>query len=244
MAPVVAREPGVVSGWLRAGAALFARHVSTLDEQTVRAPSLLPGWTRAHVVAHVARNAEALGRLTGWARTGVETPMYADPAQRAEEIETSARHDFARLTSDLAAATATLDEGLASLTDEQWGNQVRTAKGRLVPATEIPWMRVREVWLHAVDLGTGAGMSDIPADVVDALLDDVTTAFDARADVPSLTLNADDRLATWTIHGSDGDAVTATGVAADLLGWLTGRSAPDTVNAPDHPNPPKIPSWL
>jgi uncharacterized protein (TIGR03083 family) len=28
-----------------------------ITEPDLRAPSLLPGWTRAHVVAHVARNA-------------------------------------------------------------------------------------------------------------------------------------------------------------------------------------------
>ena len=241
---MIAREPDAVSQWLQRGTALFIRHVSTLDADTVRGPSLLPGWTRAHVVAHVARNAEALRRLADWARTGEETPMYADPSQRAEEIETSAGHDVERLKSDLIETSATLEEGLAALTERQWGNEIRTARGRLVPATEIPWMRVREVWLHAVDLDTGFPLSGVPADVVDALLDDVTTAFDARADVPPLTLNADDRPATWTIHGSEGDAVTAIGGAADLLGWLTGRSAPDTVTAPDHPELPKIPSWL
>lgn len=167
-----------------------------------------------------------------------------DLEPRVEEIETSAHHDVARLRSDLVATSAKLDEGLAALTEHQWANQVRTARGRLVPATEIPWMRVREVWLHAVDLGTGFGVSDIPADTVDALLDDVTAAFGARADVPPLTLEADDRPATWTIHEGDGDAVAVTGAASALLGWLTGRSAPGTLTAPGHPRLPAIPSWL
>jgi maleylpyruvate isomerase len=228
---------------MRAGTELFVRHASALDADTVRAPSLLPGWTRAHVMAHVARNAEALRRLADWARTGEETPMYAGPAQRAEEIETSARHDFERLKSDLVATSATLEERLSALAGPQWTNQIRTARGRLVPATEIPWMRVREVWLHAVDLGTGFHVSGIPADVVNALLDDVTTAFDARADVPPLTLKADDRPATWTVRKGD-DAIATTGAAADLLGWLTGRTTPGTVTAPDHPNLPAIPPWL
>ena len=170
--------------------------------------------------------------------------MYADSAQRAEEIEASARHDFERLVSDLSATSTTLEAELAALTEQQWSNQVRTARGRLVPATEVPWMRVREIWLHAVDLNTGFRVSDIPADVVDALLDDVTTAFDACPDVPSLTLKANDRPFTWTIHESDADGVAVIGAAADLLAWLTGRSAPDTLTAPGHPALPEIPSWL
>jgi hypothetical protein len=39
------------------------------------------------------------------------------------------------------------------------------------PAAEISWMRVREVWLHAVDLDVGAYMADLPAEVINALLD-------------------------------------------------------------------------
>src|SRR5947209_4673969 len=42
-----------------------------LDDDAVGEPSLLPGWTRGHVLAHLARNADALVNLLTWARTGV-----------------------------------------------------------------------------------------------------------------------------------------------------------------------------
>jgi hypothetical protein len=61
--------------------------VHTLDTASLAAPSLLPGWTRAHVLAHVARNADALVNLLTWARTGQPRPMYADRQQRDAEIE-------------------------------------------------------------------------------------------------------------------------------------------------------------
>ena len=39
-----------------------------LPESELRAPSLLPGWSRAHVLAHVARNADAMRSLLTGAR--------------------------------------------------------------------------------------------------------------------------------------------------------------------------------
>ena len=70
---------------MRVGEELLARAVGKADP--LAAPSLLPGWSRAHVVAHVAGNAVALLNLLTWARTGVETPMYADDAARNADIE-------------------------------------------------------------------------------------------------------------------------------------------------------------
>ncbi len=86
-----------VTAWMRAGTTMFTRQVSALSESGARAPSRLDGWTRAHVVAHVARNAEALARLAAWAHTGIETPMYSGPAQRADDIETTAAYGLDRL---------------------------------------------------------------------------------------------------------------------------------------------------
>ncbi len=76
--------------WLDELTATFLGTVDTLTDDEFTAPTALPGWTRAHVVAHVHFNALALRRLVSWARTGEETPMYASPSQRAEEIDRGA----------------------------------------------------------------------------------------------------------------------------------------------------------
>jgi maleylpyruvate isomerase len=52
--------------------------VAGLTDQQAREPSLLPGWSRGHVLTHLARNADSLRNLLIWARTGVETPQYAN----------------------------------------------------------------------------------------------------------------------------------------------------------------------
>ena len=58
-----------------------------LTDTQIDGPSALPGWNRATLLTHLARNADALGNLLTWARTGVETPMYADPSSRAADID-------------------------------------------------------------------------------------------------------------------------------------------------------------
>lgn len=104
-----------VRDWVRDGTTLFETTVAAVGDDELRAASTLPGWTRAHVVAHVARNADALVNLLTWARTGVPTPMYASPRQRAADIEAGARAEPARLRADLAAAHARLAAALDAL---------------------------------------------------------------------------------------------------------------------------------
>ncbi len=223
--------------WLREGTAHLLAVVDELSDDDLRGPSALPGWTRAHVVGHLARNAEALGRLTVWAATGQETPMYADREQRAAEIERSAALPASTLRDQLAATAATLDAALAALTPAQRQAQVRSALGRAIPAAEVPWMRIREVWLHAVDLDAGATPADLPGGVVDLLLDDVTAALSAKDGCPSLELAPTDRERTWRLGRTEPtDTGPVVAPAAELAGWLTGRTA--------GPDRPALPRWL
>jgi maleylpyruvate isomerase len=225
----------VTVAWMREGTAHLLRCADRLDDAAFAAPSLLPGWTRAHVLGHVARNAEALTRLATWARTGVETPMYADRAQRAAEIEESAAKPPATLRGELVSSAETLDAALDALTSEQWQAQVRSALGRAIPAAEIPWMRIREMWLHAVDLDGGASVTDLPDGVVDLLLDDVTTALSRKDGCPAVRLSPSDRVGTWQLGAPPSDhAIEAP--AADLAGWLTGRLQRE--------HWPALPAWL
>src|SRR5262245_1123799 len=59
---------------------------AALTDAQTREPSLLPGWTRGHVLTHIARNADGLANLLGWARTGRETPMYASADSRRADL--------------------------------------------------------------------------------------------------------------------------------------------------------------
>ncbi|WP_098955807.1 maleylpyruvate isomerase family mycothiol-dependent enzyme [Pseudonocardia sp. N23] len=223
--------------WMRDGEARFGALLAAVPDAALAEPCALPGWTRAHLVGHMARNAEALTRLATWARTGVETPMYSGPDQRNDDIEASAGHPPARLRADVTATATALDVALGAVgAAGAWTAQVRSAQGRDIPAAEVPWMRNREVWLHAVDLDAGASVDDIPAGVVDLLIADVAGVLSGKDGCPSAVLAPTDRSGTWTLGPAAGAAPTIDAPAAAIAGWLTGRSALDGT--------PALPRWL
>ncbi len=214
--------------WLREGEARFLAEINGLTADDIREDSALPDWSRAHVMAHVARNAEAVSRLLAWARTGTQTQMYPDMDSRNRDIDASAGQEPDALRADVRRTSAQFDADIAALPDAAWSARVRTFHGRDIPATAVIWMRVREIWLHLVDLDTGVSVDSWPAELVDALLDDVTATMNARPDAPSIRLRATDRERAWQIGTESSQDVSAhqvSGSAADLLAWLTGRSS-------------------
>ncbi len=224
----VPAESAHVLEWLREGEGRFLGQLEGLTDDELREPSALPDWSRAHVAAHVARNAEAVSRLLVWARTGNETLMYPDVETRNRDIDSGARQDAARLRADVRDAVGRFDAEIVGLPASAWTARVRTFQGRDIPATTVVWLRAREVWLHLVDLRSGVSVDSWPGDLVDALLDDVTTTMNGHDDAPSWVLHATDRERTWQIGSSAAADLTyreVSGRAADLLAWLTGRSA-------------------
>jgi len=175
-----------VRGWMDRGTELFLDSLGGLSDDALGEPTGLPGWSRRHLVAHVHYNAEALRRLVSWARTGVENRMYADADQRNSEIEAGAELSADRLRALVRASAAELSGDLDSLPAEAWQHEVVTAQGRTVPATEIPWMRTREVAVHAVDLRAGVTFDDLPEELNAALAADVVKKRAASGEAPSL----------------------------------------------------------
>ncbi|NGO46672.1 maleylpyruvate isomerase family mycothiol-dependent enzyme [Streptomyces ureilyticus] len=265
MTSTVRHDLTVTLPWMRDGTALLLGATDRLGDPDLRAPSTLPDWTRAHVIGHVARNAEALVRLATWARTGVPTPMYGSREQRTAEIDASATLPPDVLREQLKSTAAELDDALAALDPTAWGTEVRSALGRTIPAAEIPWMRVREVWLHAIDLAAGVTFTDLPAPLTDALLDDVTAALSTRPGCPPVHLNPTDRDRTWRFGPTTAEATAVAPVVAkaeaptvaqagaptvakaeaptiveapatELLAWTTGRA--------QRAEPVTLPRWL
>lgn len=229
--------------WVDQGTRLLVDLVAGLDDEDLAAPSLLPGWSRAHVVAHVARNAEALVRLAGWARTGDEDPMYASAEQRDAEIASTATEPPAELRHLLAATAAELDQAFEAMGEQGRQATVRTRQGRPIRGSVLPWLRVREVWLHAVDLRPEGVevLAAAPAGLVDELVADVTTTLARDPACPSLELRASDRDEPWQL--GDGAPTAVSGTAAQLLLWLTGRGDGTDLQV-DAPRLPAVPAWL
>ncbi|MEU5093635.1 maleylpyruvate isomerase family mycothiol-dependent enzyme [Streptomyces sp. NPDC020996] len=226
--------------WARLGTELVIKAAAGLDDDAFAAPSALPGWSRAHVTAHVAANAEALSNLVHWAATGEPTPMYASPEERAAGIERGRALPAAELAAWLHDSADALEQGMAALDEERWRAQVVTAQGRTVPATEVPWLRSREVCVHAVDLANGVTFADLPDDFLTALCDDVV-AKRAAAPGPAVTLRAPATGAAWHLPGA-GEAVPVTGRLHAIAAYLTGRDAgPLTA---DGTPAPALGAWL
>jgi maleylpyruvate isomerase len=234
MAPPLER----LLAWQDEGTDAVEKAVATLTDAELDGPSALPGWRRAHVVAHLCRNADALVNLLTWARTGVESPMYPEPGQRERDIIATVLLPPAELRAELLASGERLATATTGLPADAWRARVLSAQGRDIPAGDVPWLRVRELWIHLVDLGGRWTFDDLPAELVVALLNDVASTLDRKPTMPALTLAAGDA-GEWAI-GPAAPTVTVTGSPAALLGWLTGRTAGTGLAG----ELPTLPRWL
>ena len=183
-------RPEQTLGWMRDGTGLLLSAMSALSDADLDEPSLLPGWNRRYLLSHVAANADALRNLVYWALTGEERRMYASPQQRDADIAAGAARPAGELRGRVASSAAELAGDLAALPEPAWDARVITAQGVNRLAAEIPWMRDREVYVHAVDLAAGAGFADLPADFLGALLDDVTARRSTLGTGPALDVAA------------------------------------------------------
>jgi maleylpyruvate isomerase len=175
-------SPASVLELLDETTAIFFGAIDTLDDAAWDDASLLPDWRRREVVAHVHHNAEALQNLAFWARTGEERRMYASREQRDRDIEQTAGLPVAELRTLVRASADALRRDLSELDECAWQREVVTAGGRTVPATEVPWMRCREVAVHAVDLGSGLRFADLPDAFLSRLVEDVVRFRSARGE--------------------------------------------------------------
>jgi maleylpyruvate isomerase len=206
-------------GWVTEGTELCRKAVADLDDASYGVDSLLPGWTRKHVVAHVAANAQALRNLMHWARTGDPTPMYSSPEQRISAIASGVQLPATQLTAWFEESAQLLADAMGELTEEQWRVEVLTAQGRTVPASDVPWMRTREVMVHAVDLDTGVRFADLPADFLAELRHDILGK-----------------------RGSD-SVPPVWGAAAEVTAYLAGRPYAGVTTLDGSPAEPLTP-WL
>lgn len=213
-------DPAVVADLaaVRFGTAYFRRALQHVTDDGLAGPSLMPGWSRAALVAHVGYNARALARLMEWAATGVENPMYASPEARNTEIAYGASLRPVALRNLSEHAAIDLDVRWRDLPADRWSHTVRTAQGREVPVSETVWMRMREVWLHAVDLDSGARVRDVPAPVLERLLRDVVGMW-SRRDGLEVAVVADD---VEVGDPSSAERVVKASLA-DATAWATGR---------------------
>lgn len=153
--------------------------IEGLTDADVRAPSRLPGWTLGHVLTHLARNADGLGRMLDGASRGEAVSMYESWDARIADIDAGSTRSAAELCDDVRATCAALEERLRLASAHGWDGTGMTLLGP-VPMAEVPWRRRREVIVHESDLGLGYEPADWPADFVRAELGRLTMLWASR----------------------------------------------------------------
>jgi maleylpyruvate isomerase len=236
-------ERELASRLLADASSRVVRTVDGLHGDDWNEPSLLPHWTRAHVVAHLALNAEGMARglhgVVADDATGPR-PMYDSDEKRDRDITDLATADPAQLRDRLLAGTTSLNQAFAAIPDGRWETRVeRTPGGREIRAGAFPGMRLRELEIHHVDLGAGYTTSDWSGAFAIHLLNAMVKRLDPPQPFEVRPLDVD---RVWRF-GPDGDGVAiVTGPAADLGWWLTGRPAPETLSC-SRGELPSIEGW-
>jgi maleylpyruvate isomerase len=253
-------DPGRLRARVDAATSRLTAAAAGLTDDQAREPSRLPGWSRGHVLTHLARNADGLRNLLIWARTGVRTPQYPSREAREAGIEAGAGRAAAALAEDLEQSAAAFAAEAAAVPDGGWDVLVRGMNGPEHPAWFTLFRRLTEVEIHHVDLGRGYGPADWPASFVADELERVRGQFADRDDVPACVIEVTDTGQRFLLGPASADragaGVTVAGPGCWLLAWLTGRDAGTALavrTGPAGPGqepaaipgglPPKLPKW-
>lgn len=230
---------------------------ASLSDADLAAPSLLPGWTRGHVLTHLARNADSYINLLTWAKTGVRTPQYPSYEARSAEIDATAGRPAARLLADAEDGAARFAAAVRDLPAHAWSAQVEGMRPPPHPAWYVLVRRLREVGVHHVDLAAGYGPADWPEPFVRRELHDLRRTWSPEHSTVSeivLVERAPEGGETAEVWPGLGHGPAVTGTPRDMLAWLTGRSGGQGVSllpaGQSHaPGPggvglPEPPPWL
>ncbi|WP_405781687.1 maleylpyruvate isomerase family mycothiol-dependent enzyme [Streptomyces sp. NBC_00859] len=171
-----------------------------LDNATTAEPSRLPGWSRGHVLAHISRNADALGNVLAG------LPMYADSEVRDADIERDAPRPLAVQLADVRGSAAGFRERAALPAD--WSRTVTLRNGVTDSAAHVPFRRWAEVELHHVDLGIGYELADLPPEFTEREIDFLRQRFSADPAVAGVTGPAT-ALLGWLSGRGDGKELKA-----------------------------------
>jgi len=205
----------------RRGTAYFARKLNELNDEALDGASLIPGWTRRHVVALVGYHARWLALAIEEMRTGMPVEL-PDPDEQAEQITLGATLPTRALRNLFDHAEVHLNVEWRDLTDADWEKSIRSLDGGTVAVGETAWQRARAIWVHAVDLDNGGSFLDFPHAVLDGLRDE-TVAYWRRQDIlPDLTLVPSDRPQPVKLGTG---AIVVSGTSPDMVRWLAGRGA-------------------
>ena len=219
---------------------LVARFIENLSNDDVAADSLLPNWSRGHVITHLANNARGLSNLIDWALTGVQKDMYVSVEQRGIDIEDGAKRPGNEIVADFLEQANIFANNLDRLiAGPLLSDEVVLGNGMHVHPHEITTLRERELLVHLVDLGLDYKANNWSFDFSIKTLKSVS-AGKRKERVNFRLLIAGDH--TWTM---DQNGMTDIfGTPQSLAAWLMGREPDDKLVTSDGSPLGKPPLWL
>jgi maleylpyruvate isomerase len=215
---------------------LLIRTAAALDDESIRKASLCQGWTRAHVLSHLARNADGLGNLVSWAVTGTPVAMYESVQAREADIEAGSTREAQEIFADVWESAARFASAATGLAGPPEHAEVEMRAGRRVLGGQLPTLRLLEVVFHHVDLDAGYTFADSDPGFVRRAIKNAVERMKASGKAPAVTLHGGGD-ESWAM-GAGTQEVTGTNAA--LLLWLargdvSGASSDDTL--------PELPAW-
>jgi maleylpyruvate isomerase len=213
--------------------------VERITDADARAPSALPGWTRGHVLTHLARHAEANTKLV----TGESSVQYPGGREEREAaIDAGAGRPATEIVADLAHWAAALHAAYASCSD--WARPVEFMAVGRAPLARSPRTRWREVEVHHVDLDLGYTPDRWPAAFVREYLPEALESLDGRLP-PEVHVHvlADDLGDEIELGPRDTSVRDIRGPGAAVLAWCLGRTIPPgTLRAREANAPAALPT--
>ena len=187
-----------------------------MSEAAWREPSLLPGWSRAHVATHVARGADDLSSLAVDPTRGLD--HSADQEARFVALEHGADRPGISLQLDLDQSASAMHRSWNDVAD--WDAPV-TILGMSCTLATLAIIRLHEVCIHHLDLRTGSDVDAIDRDAAVWLLRWVLSRVAGPAG-RAMTITA--ASGTSATIGSGRVHRNVSGTDARLWAWLSGRA--------------------
>ncbi|HEY8699497.1 MAG TPA: maleylpyruvate isomerase family mycothiol-dependent enzyme [Arthrobacter sp.] len=225
---MTAPPPYALLAELHIAADVAASTAAKLTDADIAAPSALPGWTRGHVLAHLAGISNAMARQLEYASRGETVELYDGGQEgRNRAIDSSAGHDAATHRADLQAAVDRVLTAFDSLSDTEagatdpgengatWQTPISYRGGVVLDGGLALW---RELLIHTSDLDAGRGPETWSRQFCEHLFDFL-----------SARVRPEDKLVLQPLGlppvsiGGGGRSIVVSGMITDIAAWLAGR---------------------
>ena len=202
---------------LGAAADALAEKAAKLSDDDVRAATGLPGWTRGHVLAHLANVSDAVARQVEYAVRGESIEFYdGGMGGRTQAIEMAAGRSAAEHRDKLDAALSRVLSALGGLAPDQWKLRINYRDGTVYDGALALW---RELVIHLADLDVGRGPETWSKEFCLYLIEFLTARVPGNTRLVLLPL----ALPPITVgHGEN--TISVQGMLTDIAAWLAGRT--------------------